>query len=1048
MSTINVLSPKATAKQLGSELKEYKTTGTVSNPVTPPKSSNKSTSTSSKTISSNSGGTGTLGTTTTPATVSTPTETTNQPIDYLNPQKMLENQGLIPPKPPTTETIAQTSGLNTTENTTEEEWNQAVQNYLTTPAGQKYQEKYETGLKKYLTTIYPIKKTIPSDILQQITVPSEYKSATREYKRYAYESYLGVDTTQSMKNLTNKLLQNYEYASTQPIWETTTQPTLWETMQGVKPTTITVTFSVLKANEPALYLTKTKEGWMPKMDVVRWRSEWEQNIGLGATIAERTAEIPLEMFDIDYYFAENKKKYLAEKLYSTHKSVTSGSLIGPWINIQAPAYENFILPAAGGYALGKIFTGVKLAGGFKMASTGLKLGYTSGVIITGVGVGVTGYQFATQGVKPVDIAKFGTQMGVGFLGAVGGTSSAITSFTNKGGTLPVVTPKPVKSSIFAKTMEKIGGMPDIFDIKKGITSSEFYSNVLKYRMGYRPGKEFLEIPRGPAVRTNVGGIEGYVQQYKYVPSGKRIWMSTSERLAYYNRINQGGKIDISFPGFKETGPSVGRITGVSELEFFSEIPKGRTYLSFTFEKNVGKLPGELLGGKETKGIGGMVRGEGIVQIKPEIVSVINKSEINPFSRKWGGYDQMLSDIKSGYIRELPGKPSIKGLVESGMTPEEFANFLQNKPFNLKTYISKTPADKLRYYGKVYFTENTRQPRIKLASNLTKNEAVAFIKSFGKKIENLPTEKYLGSYVPDQKYMGIPTKKEILTHELVHVTGFVEEYPTRWMSGETNFFTITQNPELYFSPISEKQPVGVLLKTGEVYPGWKGKTTSIISEKPTWNLNQSLKAKLSRFIKGEQATQSLSQKLDTTNILRILRGTEIIKNPTVSRYSTISIPSESYTGSIILGVSLSEYTHLRFEPETTKTRIQPTIKTPITNIKPKIIMNMGTIENTELGIKSGIDVTTEFNTKPDIRYKIEYEPGFDFGYKTETITPIKPKPPKAATTPISPPFLPGIRLPQGRGSRGQEFNLFGEKKRKRGVKVFNPIKELKKMRFKI
>jgi hypothetical protein len=48
-----------------------------------------------------------------------------------------------------------------------------------------------------------------------------------------------------------------------------------------------------------------------------------------------------------------------------------------------------------------------------------------------------------------------------------------------------------------------------------------------------------------------------------------------------------------------------------------------------------------------------------------------------------------------------------------------------------------------------------------------------------------------------------------------------------------------------------------------------------------------------------------------------------------------------------------------------------------------------------------------------------------------------------------PFISIIPLKAyGRGQKGQEFNLFGEKYRFRGMKKFDPIKQLNAMKVKI
>jgi hypothetical protein len=277
----------------------------------------------------------------------------------------------------------------------------------------------ESKQKEYQQSMYATMPIVPGPVSKQITPPVEIvkAGATKEYKHAAYEQYLGVKGT-GQSQLEKKLLQSEWYAGTQPIYK----------IEGKKKL---LTFAELKTEEPALYLTRKKGLWTPAIDTVRWRGEQEKLLGGGTSAALHVSEIPRYMFDIDYYFAENKELYRSERLYQTYKETKVGKYLEPWVGYQIPAYANFIIPAATGYGMGKVFTGVKLAGGVKQASRLLKIGYGAGVAGMGAGIGVTGYQVVSGGFSIKDIAKIGFQGLVGATGFYGGRAAALSGFKSK-----------------------------------------------------------------------------------------------------------------------------------------------------------------------------------------------------------------------------------------------------------------------------------------------------------------------------------------------------------------------------------------------------------------------------------------------------------------------------------------------------------------------------------------------------------------------------------------------------------------------------------------
>jgi hypothetical protein len=353
----------------------------------------------------------------------------------------------------------------------------------------------ESKVKEYYQKQYTIFPVIPGPIREQVTVPSEVEKAgaTREYQRAAYEQYLGVKGG-GEKELEHKLLSSEWYAKTQPIWK----------VEGKKEP---VTFGELKEQEPALYLKRSSKGlWIPEIDVVRWRKEEEERIGVGPSVALGVSEVPLRMFDFDYYFSEEKEKYRAERLYETMKGVKAGKVLESWVGVQVPAYTEFIIPATTGYGLGKIFTGVKLAGGVKQASRLLKVGYGAGVVGMGAGIGATGYQVISGGFGAKELAKLSFQGLVGGVSFYGGRASALTSFKAKYPNIewryPGAEPVTGKQYVKFKEMTISGEGEPVYE-----------SGMYQYSQMFKPsGKPEFYI-NFPEMQPSRGGIDiGFIKE--------------------------------------------------------------------------------------------------------------------------------------------------------------------------------------------------------------------------------------------------------------------------------------------------------------------------------------------------------------------------------------------------------------------------------------------------------------------------------------------------------------------------------------------------------
>ena len=227
---------------------------------------------------------------------------------------------------------------------------------------------------------------VPEYVKEQVGLPSSLSGVEdpdrleRLYEQVAYEKYLGLSTNRGMNEIGTELSKSYWYMSTQPIY-------------GEKGKT----FSQVKKEEPALYLKKKKSGeYYLGYDYVKWRSEYEQDIenqfGAAPNIARNLSQSFLSIFDPGTWVAasEGKLKELqAQKLYYDVRDIKSGKGLEVWARVQAPAYENVILPLAGGVALG---AGI---GSLKATSIGAKTLITVGSKTLTVGgaveKGIVGY---------------------------------------------------------------------------------------------------------------------------------------------------------------------------------------------------------------------------------------------------------------------------------------------------------------------------------------------------------------------------------------------------------------------------------------------------------------------------------------------------------------------------------------------------------------------------------------------------------------------------------------------------------------------------------
>lgn len=229
----------------------------------------------------------------------------------------------------------------------------------------------------------PIQEKI-SLLKTMYNVPSEVRTAdaSTEYRRYVMASYLGMPTSYEEKQLSSKLQSSYWYMSSQQKYTYQNKQLSW---------------SELHAKEPALYLTQTKVGtYIPTYDFLRWRSEYNRQFedkGLGfARDIGNVGLSYLSIFDVGTWKAAiggNLPSYLAEKQYRDVMDIKMGKGWEVWGRVQAPAYQNVIMPLAVGYGIG---AGI---GALKATSVGSKALLSIGSRTLSVGgaveLGVFGY---------------------------------------------------------------------------------------------------------------------------------------------------------------------------------------------------------------------------------------------------------------------------------------------------------------------------------------------------------------------------------------------------------------------------------------------------------------------------------------------------------------------------------------------------------------------------------------------------------------------------------------------------------------------------------
>jgi hypothetical protein len=262
----------------------------------------------------------------------------------------------------------------------------------------------------YLVEHFQTTSIVPSDVSNQVEIDTSdasqqkyfagYPGEVERYERISYGESLGLDMSKEVSEL-NKYYN------------------IWASDKDISGNRIV---SVTKTSE---------QQWQ------EWHSSAMQQNPI-ATTARDVAGSFLSIFDPNTYgaiYAGNLQEHIHSKDIANVQQIKSegGWSWDVWKNIQVPAYENVILPMAGGYALGLAFpslVGIGTAGS-AVTKTGQTMVKTGQIIIVGGVMGATGASigataaFEEHGMVPKGStvsAIFGTSMqfaamGVGTYGA-------------------------------------------------------------------------------------------------------------------------------------------------------------------------------------------------------------------------------------------------------------------------------------------------------------------------------------------------------------------------------------------------------------------------------------------------------------------------------------------------------------------------------------------------------------------------------------------------------------------------------------------------------
>lgn len=441
----------------------------------------------------------------------------------------------------------------------------------------------ELEAKKEIRSKYLMTGKIPNELYRQINPPSEIQKvgASEEYRRYNINLMLGLKTKEEKQTIENKMRSSHWYMSTQPIYTE-------EGSQGKK------TFEQLKAVEPALYLGKTSEGFYePTLDTERWYrnyfSEVKHDYGLGGVAVISIPPAMRDIFDVNYWFAEDRAKYSHQQFYMSKRAEVRGENVGlSVISYGMPIIETGVTFGAG-YAFGKLRTSVKLAGGIGKASKAVSIPYVTmagaGLAMGGKSVIDTSYNFYQGNVREgaKGLTHLGAGLVIGGLGYRAGAKAGLASYSQKNPFVEwaregIIVPGE-KYYTFNKeqlTMIRTGG-------KLPITLKEY--GYAKYMQRYKPSRNMNQYIRFPGSESmlrpkfdanilisdnvKIGTVSGTTKTFK---------TRTGRPYAYSYDSTFGMQKSLAYDVFKETGFDINNRFG--------------DYLEMSMSKGTIKMPSD------------------------------------------------------------------------------------------------------------------------------------------------------------------------------------------------------------------------------------------------------------------------------------------------------------------------------------------------------------------------------------------------------------------------------------------------------------------------
>ena len=319
--------------------------------------------------------------------------------------------------------------------------------------------EYESEYRRQLVSEYNRSGFIPRSISSQITVPDIVKELNLEkgYTQSIFEDYLGIksEVIPLPKGVSGppSIKLRGGAAFEKSFYNATVGNIDWVREKGVFKTDSgdSKTFKQLKTEYgPALTLKyESGKGYVPKLDIEKGYQEMYKDTGVLGKVKQFSFGT-LEFFDLDMWAkvatGDNALGYMHEKEYYATQNIKHGKGLETWATLQAPAYENVIIPIAGGAAFGAALgtVGKIGSGAIKVTGIGSKIvpkfasvfSKAFPVVAGGTFAAVEGYDigtsFAESKTKGVSsVLKYSSRLGLGMFGAKAGLNKISKVYPDK-----------------------------------------------------------------------------------------------------------------------------------------------------------------------------------------------------------------------------------------------------------------------------------------------------------------------------------------------------------------------------------------------------------------------------------------------------------------------------------------------------------------------------------------------------------------------------------------------------------------------------------------